>query len=1717
MPNGNLLEPPVQIEQPEQDLLPPVPTTPMTEENRNLQIGMGTLASINLGFDEQRDLSLIPEFIDTGNRSLLEQKLSSRDQELAMQLATSVALPLLAESNLQAEASTNILLETFPELTQSVQFTNNEDVPVIEFDPSKSVIEKNAVDFILTDAEAHDPFTQQLLADGSFESLFTMQRLREQTEILLKLEQLLGKFADRAEFGFNRDTVANVLGIFAAPIRAELKAREIFGIEALEAGFTADAIFKLKEDFSNRPFDEQQALLEDIGIRLDSGELGDNDLISLVAFDQFISMNEEDLVLAKFHELEDVAFTLFNISLLTKIPRLVGLARSRLRTRALITRPTEARAGAARQQFSKGKFTEKALKEFELREAAAQKTKDEVKTFHRRTGPMSADATKTAEKGVTDPVNKGVTLPVAVDPAAPRIKGLTSGAKRLGNKRLAIESATQTATALQGNKPVDITSQEELLNEILPTGLNPHSVLGESLSSEIVARLDENAKRITGVFDSFKAKRLTTDEKLAGIEATKLELQATADAFNIHIKDFNSIENVLDQTVSVSAVIGNGVKGFNGFTSTNAARAAAKRMSLPTGSFSIINPNNEGRFFLQMTRTMQEQGLTTKSKEILADRILLGMNINALDTAAVRFEGNKFVFDADAAAGAELSVRLQQKVEEQIAPIVKQLNKLNQSDKGKLGEALAFSHQSEKFMTLAELEDFFVRGFNEAPSEKVLEAYFGTIQLNNFAYFSRNIKARTDLARLGFQEIRIKGLRGAEGVTTGGAFNGKLVNNIPTAQGRTIFDEINSKMINIGDMSAAEIELHIERLRANNNDVVIVKAVGPIDGRITVAGPPATTGQGEGFVTLEETPTIQEMQVKGAEFILTTRDKVGISELRARQIGYIEGGSRIYSGSFFIKQTNMATAKDGQRIIKRPKTISAFDAFGEAKNFADDFNRAQEAYNIARTSGIDVDIANATRLIDKLTPYSSFQEWDRLVAEGAILRTPFEVTEDRIPTKFGTTPNAIFIEDELTGLSDEVLQLVDNGRLFFSRRGQRLRHPREGFAPILNPLQTLQKSLSQATRTVAFTDNTLRQSERFVQRFGNLLVGNQGNHIVTRALTEPFITRSEFISRGGNLAEFNKAASFRSALQRLVNTPTTSKIFQRNVERQLLKAVTNRPIDELPTGRKALAILSKKLVLSDRDISDVVTGFTFDLMLGFYDFGQVLVQHSMLPGIVGAFPISASRAVSLAPFLKIGFMADRPEVWERLATIHSVMFPGVIKKEQFLALVEDFRRSGAHLVGGTQAQLDQFGPQIIGKAGKLRRGGRALREGGRGPFKFAEGNMRAISFATAWFDNGGVALKSQGEIDSVAILSETLAGNMTRSSRAWWQTGIFKPFAQFAGFVARMGEILLLNQEQGLSAKRRLGFVGGLTLFTGAIGAIPFADDVYDFYLKNTNQLPSQEVHTMLTRGLLGSMLEDVDFTTRLSAFGGITLFDKLVDLALGNGSDGLAEIAIGPSATLFNETFEAVNGFVFYTALLFDDEEELVRQGFIDPDEVLSTGEKAKFMFEEFLDLGKAVSSLSRATQGYYAFKYDEFRTRQGRVLETGLTDRQAFFITLGFPPFSVSEAFEAGNDVKIKTKALREMSNEMLSLTRRMFDLQREGEDEAAKEVAKKLSAFGRVITGNRQDEQGLRDMQVIAKNVFDELRKTPGTITEQNFLRFSRLFGRDLADLRFQYEVE
>jgi hypothetical protein len=430
-----------------------------------------------------------------------------------------------------------------------------------------------------------------------------------------------------------------------------------------------------------------------------------------------------------------------------------------------------------------------------------------------------------------------------------------------------------------------------------------------------------------------------------------------------------------------------------------------------------------------------------------------------------------------------------------------------------------------------------------------------------------------------------------------------------------------------------------------------------------------------------------------------------------------------------------------------------------------------------------------------------------------------------------------------------------------------------------------------------------------------------------------------------------------------------------------------------------------------------------------------------------------------------------------------------MRPKHIKAMMEDMRKSGVDIVGGSQAQLDNpFDGNSLTPSKVIQYSNKAL-DVGLIPFKEGERLNQMIGFSIAWLEHFSKVGRrpSVDELGRVLNKAETISGNMKSASRAGWQSGIPSVPTQFMAHPLRVMENILFQQAGGLNKKQRAGFVAGIlaTYGTLGLGFDETGDQAAELYAEATGQELTPEIINAIKNGWVGHVFDNYDISriqplkdNPISRAYKIITTDKKFQL-----SD------MGPSMSLAGDVGTSIGGSILFRGML---------------DGVINIKDTPDLTAVFVKDMFSKLPGPSRLTKAWSMYAYGELRNKRGDLVDAqDYTNFDVAMQALGFPPKDSREAANMSRDITEIRKAMQPHVKRVVQLYREMLVAE-------TKEEAAKLAIEGQAWI-ELYNKQNTPIAIAFHDAVFNGLQNLDRNLTQENLSRLYNFFGRDYVNKR------
>ena len=450
---------------------------------------------------------------------------------------------------------------------------------------------------------------------------------------------------------------------------------------------------------------------------------------------------------------------------------------------------------------------------------------------------------------------------------------------------------------------------------------------------------------------------------------------------------------------------------------------------------------------------------------------------------------------------------------------------------------------------------------------------------------------------------------------------------------------------------------------------------------------------------------------------------------------------------------------------------------------------------------------------------------------------------------------------------------------------------------------------------------------------------------------------------------------------------------------------------------------SKKIDALSADPVAGTRGIVFDAYLGLGAIDQFYVQGSQIFNIVGmANKTVGVQAAAVAPYFRATVMNGHKAPSEAMAKLSSGALG--VTPEQFLAMIDSFKKSGKGFVQGSVADLGED------SAGKV--AFRKVREVGRIPYTEGETMARITAHVAASMEyiqkfGPKADLLSQHGQRWVTHQSDVFTNGMTSTSRHPIEQ---LPMMQFMSYSMRMAEWYLSgiagdinNLAKGGKWGDKIGVLSlkqKAKLFTFQLGlygasALPFAGYYLDWYNRKYGTELSESDFYQLRHGLVDNFIR---YTTGVeSELGrrlawGEGLFNTIQDLQ----SNSPLQIALGPSYSLGKTVLESTSKMLWNMKVAGTD-----------------------LLAEDTLDVFRSIKSVNLGYNAYMAMRYELYRTRRGDVVSDDINSAEAVALALGVPLGKINEVWRDIELTKSDKKHHMDIAKRVTGIWQDLYDERR------------------------------------------------------------------------------
>ncbi len=734
--------------------------------------------------------------------------------------------------------------------------------------------------------------------------------------------------------------------------------------------------------------------------------------------------------------------------------------------------------------------------------------------------------------------------------------------------------------------------------------------------------------------------------------------------------------------------------------------------------------------------------------------------------------------------------------------------------------------------------------------------------------------------------------------------------------------------------------------------------------------------------------------------VLIKKTDVDIRPLRENQLAYSEGGHRMYTAPVFVKQGRKGKQADtGSEYLMSPSTFRTAGNIAEGSKWADTMNAARLA--VKENRGI-----TAQELDDDIFKnaqgYPSGDEFLAGIADDTYaLDEPFEALYDReLPSMYNTSGEDVsrmFNEDEL-GING---YYRTTGRMYTSSKGEVLRDTTGELAEILDPYDTLNRSLNQVTRQLGMFTYKQNAVERFVNTYKPFLAVDPNLRSPSQILME---------GRVGNQVSMemrNQIEAQRSAILNVLRFETPAD----RASKQLWQSMTARVLgDGESAGRK---IAHDALWwFKNSDPVGSLRGLAFDMKLGMFNIGQLVIQSSTMLSATAISPkFGMFGMAGLYPMHAYILKGGSEAVLDTMVKRGTWKAMGFSSADEFKDYSRHAYRNGFMEMNGSHIMINNHGPSahFAGFGEKVTK----AREQARVFFYTSETWNRLVAYRIAWGEATAKGLKqNQPEFDAFILkTADDYSFNMTSESAAYWQKGILSIPTQFWAYNMRMMDAMFGKRFTPAQRARLVGMNFGMA---GAAG-IPGLAAVSEFIKQKNGQAPDIEsLAGVADRGLIDYFNyqmtgNDVLLGDRVGTGGWATDVAKTIFGKSAYGEQSFADVVGGATYSIAKSTSKTIANLAYYA---------VAESGAEDAGDITK---------DNLISVLKEVSTFSNASKAMMIAQYGMLKSNKGTVMVSDLPESQWIYAALSFRPAKADEIGYMLSWSQSKKDALKDFSKQL------------------------------------------------------------------------------------------
>lgn len=682
-------------------------------------------------------------------------------------------------------------------------------------------------------------------------------------------------------------------------------------------------------------------------------------------------------------------------------------------------------------------------------------------------------------------------------------------------------------------------------------------------------------------------------------------------------------------------------------------------------------------------------------------------------------------------------------------------------------------------------------------------------------------------------------------------------------------------------------------------------------------------------------------------------------------------------------------------------------------------------------------------------------------------------------------------------LQDTIDEALTNGRLFYSKRGEKLLSIDPTRANTLPVTDSLGIELANISRFITSKDIRVNAIEKWNNTFGEGVVNrtfNKWTDFDKGELSADLIKKS-LIKDGSDLAKTDGDELLRFAEQ--TRKYIRDQLNIRTADQKLNEARWRKSIEWLEerSGLPEKVLDWFGPALRKSEVADFLRKVNFHITLGMGNMAQLLVQANGMFIASAVHPVHGLAAAKTAIPLRMALMSDNPNVWKSLATVDSLSSLGLRNINEFVDIVKAVKRSGiiddihsTALYNVENGALDLFKgySKDVGKQAST--------------FFFNRGEemSRLVSWEVArreWVKtHPGVSWNTDDALKQISMRQKEFnLGMQTHNTAAWQQgwagiplqflqynlklaTSLIHSGAQLGKDINKRGWTAFTNFEdgnyRGFNPAQASKLLAAQIVLYGAAGngLRVIANEMF-----GDESGMSEEQKMYISEGLAGGLfysltkLMDEENPAKLALgkrLGSFEWYNEMFDKIVHDKTD-VTDFLLGATKS---SGVKALDIMMSLARVFYYGEEQ------VSPEMVLS-------------ELGKApeiMASVSNAVKAYTYLQNEGFVTSKDGSPIARVNKKENLAAFLGISSVQVQEYYESVKDQKKLMNDLKDLSSHIKKLQIRELDARLDGNIKTAEELEKlRWAMMPRDLGHRRLVDQMIRETILPGDTAFDKLR--------------------------------